>query len=124
MSKTAIYIGLVLVIIAAIIFGIIYFSAPAVSPVVSPTTTATTNNISIANFAFSPNSATVNKGDTVVWTNNDSVSHHVVGDNPSDNLNGPVISPGQSFTFVFNTAGTFAYHCAIHPSMTGTIIVN
>jgi plastocyanin len=49
------------------------------------------------------------------------MSHTVTGDN-----GGPSSQPlatGQSYSFTFNTAGTFAYHCSIHPSMTGMVIV-
>lgn len=92
----------------------------------SPTATATpdtastkTRNVNINNFSFNPGTLNISKGDTVVWTNRDSAPHQVTG----DNLNSPVISNGQDFSFVFNSSGTFAYHCAIHPSMKGTIIV-
>lgn len=89
----------------------------------SSTPTAT-SNISIKDFAFSPVSITVKKGTTVTWTNNDSASHKIASDSGdsvsfgSDNL-----SNGQAFSFKFDQAGTFAYHCATHPSMKGTITV-
>ena len=104
---------------------------PASVPVTSTTTTTTTTvvaptvipaktyNVSVINFSFNPQVLTINKGDTVVWTNQDSVPHQVWG----DAFKGPVMSNGQNYSFVFNGAGTFAYHCNIHPSMTGTIVV-
>ncbi len=76
-------------------------------------------SVSISNFAFNPQQLTVAKGTTVQWTNNDSVAHSV----NSDLFNSPLISTGQSFEFTFNSTGSFDYHCAVHPSMTGTIIV-
>lgn len=76
-------------------------------------------NIDIAGFAFSPKTLTVKKGTVVIWTNNDSVSHKI----KSDTFNSDVLTPGQSFPFTFNNTGTFDYGCAIHPSMTGKIIV-
>ena len=81
-----------------------------------------TFNISIMNFAFNPNTLNIIKGDTVVWTNNDSVPHQVKGDTLSA-LSAPVMSNGQTYSFTFNEAGTFTYHCAIHPSMTASITV-
>jgi heme/copper-type cytochrome/quinol oxidase subunit 2 len=44
----------------------------------------------------------------------------------NDGQTGPdsdLLSPGQSYSFTFNQAGTFHYHCKIHPEMTGTVTV-
>ena len=75
--------------------------------------------VAIKNFAFSPSSLTVNVGDKVTFTNNDSTTHTVTGDGFSSGD----IAPGASFTNTFTKAGTFAYHCSIHPTMTGSITV-
>ncbi len=83
---------------------------------------AKTYKVSIVNFAFNPKSLIINKGDTVVWTNNDSAPHDVVGNNLSG-LKSPVMSRGGTFSFTFNTAGAFDYICSIHPSMKAQIIV-
>lgn len=80
---------------------------------------ATANAVDIQNFAFSPASLTVKKGTTVVWTNNDSAPHQI----KSATFNSDRLGKGQTFSFTFNDAGTFEYLCAIHPSMTGKIIV-
>lgn len=86
-----------------------------------PTTTAKTVQVSIKNFAYSPASITINKGDTVVWTNQDSAAHTVTGDNGGPNSGN--LQTGATYSFKFDTAGTFAYHCAIHPMMKGTVVV-
>ena len=86
-------------------------------PTVGQTTTS--NSINIANFAFDPATLTVAKGTTVTWTNSDTATHQI----KSDTFNSAALATGQSFSFTFNTVGSFAYSCAIHPSMTGTIIV-
>lgn len=80
---------------------------------------AGSNIISIQNFAFNPAALTVKVGDTVTWTNNDSVLHQI----KSDTFNSNQLSKGQSYSFTFQTAGTFDYSCAIHPTMKGQIIV-
>nr|BAJ19084.1 putative copper-binding protein [Streptomyces sp. SANK 62799] len=75
----------------------------------------------IEGFRFVPQSVTVSVGDSVRWINNDNADHTTTSDGPS--WDSGVLTPGRSFTRVFATRGTFTYHCAIHPSMTGTITV-
>lgn len=77
--------------------------------------------ITIANFSFSPSSLEVAVGDSVEATNDDSVAHTWTADEGAwDSGN---LATGDSFTHEFTEAGTFAYHCEIHPSMTGTVTV-
>lgn len=88
----------------------------------TPTTkTSASVSVSIKNFAFNPSTITVHKGTKVTWTNNDSVGHTVTGNNggPASQL----INPGQSYSYTFNTVGSFPYHCGVHPSMLGTVQV-
>lgn len=85
-----------------------------------------TVDISIQNFSFLPSSKTINVGDTVKWTNNDSVAHTSTsgtGGAANGTWNSGSLSAGQSYSRTFNAEGTFDYFCSIHPSMTGTIIV-
>jgi len=80
--------------------------------------------VSIQNMMFTPSQITIAKGGTVTWTNNDSTTHTVVDD--LSNVGGPNsgdIAPGHSYSFTFNKTGSFQYHCSIHPSMRGTIVV-
>jgi plastocyanin len=98
-------------------------SATASSSATAQSPTAAAGSVTIANFAFSPAALTVKKGTTVTWTNKDSAGHTVI---ETDGLSGPMsgtLSNGQSYNFAFNTAGTFHYHCSIHPSMTATVTV-
>jgi len=79
------------------------------------------NEVFIQNMSFNPSSLTVTQGTTVTWTNKESVTHTVTSNTSifnSDNL-----SNGGTFSYKFNTVGTFPYHCSIHSGMTGTIIV-
>jgi len=78
--------------------------------------------IVIDNYAFSPGVLTVPIGATVTWTNQDSVPH-VVASAGDQFKKSPVLKPGQRFSNVFATAGTYSYFCSIHPRMTGKIIV-
>jgi hypothetical protein len=74
--------------------------------------------------SFNPTSVTVNKGTTVTFNNNSLVDHNIVFDAPVPEATtdiGP-ISYGSSTTRVFNTAGTYNFHCTIHAGMTGKVI--
>ncbi len=79
------------------------------------------NTVTIASFAFSPDTMVVAKGATVTWQNNDAVTHTATGDNGEFDTGH--IASGASGTATFNTTGTITYHCAIHPSMHGVIKV-
>ena len=99
-------------------------SGSEAKPTPSPTPPATESNaVTIANFAFSPADITVKKGTTVTWTNKDSTTHTVT---ESDGQKGPDntgLESGKTYSFTYDTVGTFKYHCTIHPSMTGTVTV-
>ncbi len=72
--------------------------------------------------SFSPNPASVTAGQTVAWVNNDSVTHRVVQDGGAFDTGN--LAPGTtSSAIALNSAGAMPYHCAIHPTMTGTINV-
>jgi plastocyanin len=75
----------------------------------------------IQDFYFSPASITVEPGTTVTWVNQGNAPHtatHTGGAFDSGTL-----QPGQSYSYTFNRAGTYAYYCQIHPYMTGTVVV-
>jgi nitrite reductase (NO-forming) len=75
-------------------------------------------------FAFSPSTLTVKAGTTVTWVNDDSTIHTVVGDTfDSRNEKKDGLGKGDTFSYTFNTPGTYPYHCTMHPFMTGTVIV-
>ncbi|MEK6859747.1 MAG: cupredoxin family copper-binding protein [Nanoarchaeota archaeon] len=97
-------------------------SNPSTSGSSSSTSTPETYNIDISNFVFSPSSLTIKKGDKVVWTNLDSAPHTVTSDSGSE-LDSSSLSKGTTYSHTFNTAGTYDYHCTIHPSMKAKIIV-
>lgn len=83
-----------------------------------------TSKVAIEGFAFGPASITVKKGTTVTWTNNDSVEHTVTPDNETDAFKGSErLGKNESYSFTFNTVGTYAYHCIPHPNMTATVTV-
>lgn len=87
----------------------------------SSTTPTATSTVTIQNFDFSPSAITVKKGTTVTWINKDSSAHTVTADDKS--FDSGTIAAGKSYTHSFDTVGTFAYHCSIHTSMKGSVIV-
>jgi plastocyanin len=81
------------------------------------------SDVAIKNNAFTPTTVTVKKGAKIVWTNMDSVAHNVVSD--TGVFTSQSLQKGEAYTLdTANLAtGTYAYHCSIHPTMTGTVIV-
>jgi plastocyanin len=77
--------------------------------------------VKIINFSYDPVNLSVASGTTVQWTNEDSVPHTVTSDDGV--WDSGAIAPGGTFTYTFEQAGTFAYHCTIHPNMKATIEV-
>lgn len=69
--------------------------------------------VTIANFAFTPGEVTIKAGDTVTWTNNDTVAHTVTG----NGFDSGSIPQGGTYSHTFDTAGSFDYHCTFHPQM-------
>src|SRR5688500_3098286 len=93
--------------------------AAALAPM-APATAAVTD-AAIANFAFSPNPVNVKVGDSVTCTNGDAADHPVTADDNS--CGSDSLTDGETFSHTFGQAGTFTYHCDIHPSMKGTVQV-
>jgi amicyanin len=87
---------------------------------------AKTIEVDIKSFAFDPKTIAITKGDTVVWTNMDAAPHRVISDigSAKDVLDSPILAKGDTYSHTFNELGTYAYHCAIHVSMKGKIIVD
>jgi plastocyanin len=89
----------------------------------SPTSpTPTTMSVSIVSGGFTPKSVDVSVGSTVTWMNNDSAAHSVVADGGA--FSSGAIAPGGQYSYVFPTAGTFAYHDAGNVNMTGVVNVS
>ena len=76
--------------------------------------------VTIRGFAFSPQTVTINVGDTVTWTNRDGEAHTATSGSAWSTGD---IAGGKAKTITFRTAGTYDYICAIHPTMTGRLVV-
>ena len=80
------------------------------------------------NECFIPAEVTVNVGDTVIWSNDDSAAHTVTSGSPSDGPDGTFDSSlfmaDTTFSHTFDNAGEYNYFCMVHPWMTGKVQVN
>jgi len=76
---------------------------------------------------FIPSTATVEVGAIVTWDNTDTAAHTATAgtaaDGPSGVFDSSLIMAGASFSYTFDTAGSYDYFCMVHPWMTGTIIL-
>jgi plastocyanin len=79
-----------------------------------------------AGLVFTPNTLTINVGDSVTFVNGGGF-HNVVADDGSFSSGGPDLGP-WNLKVVFNKAGVVGYHCAVHGApgagMFGSITVN
>lgn len=80
-----------------------------------------TVEVKMEGMAFSPQTVTIKVGDTVNWTNMDQPPHNATAVDKSWKTS--TFGTGESGSVTFTTAGTFPYICTVHPSMTGTVIV-
>jgi plastocyanin len=92
----------------------------AVATAVGPVRAADTE-VKIDNFTFNPQQITVKAGDTVIWVNHDDIPHAVVSQTQA--FRSKALDTDDKFSFTFAILGTYPYFCALHPHMTGTIVV-
>jgi amicyanin len=100
------------------------------SSVVAPTAVSSsgaikavaTNSVTIKNFAFNPSTIMVKPGTKVTWTNQDEDAHTVTFQSNLKVASSP-LQGDQSFSYTFQTPGTYSYICSIHPFMHGKVIV-
>lgn len=88
----------------------------------NPGTTQGPNDVFIQGMAFSPSTITVKAGTAVTWTNKDAITHDATSSPALFGSGG--LAQGATYSFTFANPGTYSYKCTIHPSMTGTVIVN
>ncbi len=80
------------------------------------------------NECFIPASASINVGDTIVWSNDDSAAHTVTSGSPADGPSGvfdsSLLIAGGTFENTFDSPGTIDYFCMVHPWMVGDVKVS
>jgi FtsP/CotA-like multicopper oxidase with cupredoxin domain len=121
-------------VVAATCPGAVPYAPPAPSDVGTPVappdhahddggaTPSSELTIDIQDFAYNPATANVAVGARVTWTNSDALAHtSTAADGTFDSGNIPA---GGTYSFTFDTAGTYPYTCTYHPQMSGTIVVS
>jgi plastocyanin len=73
--------------------------------------------------AFTPPSVTASVGQTVAWVFQDTNPHTVTADDDSFTSPKGGLAKGKTYSHTFDKAGTYTYHCFIHPQMLGTVVV-
>jgi plastocyanin len=111
-------------------------SSPLITQITSVTATPTfiktpsvsDNTITINKSGFYPASMTVKSGSAVRWLNADSTKNPALY-NPTHRITvlnvveGQLISPGQSWSWIFYQPGTYPYSDMLQPDLVGTVIV-
>jgi plastocyanin len=96
-------------------------ASAALALAAAPEALAATKDVAINKAGFSPGTVTVATGDTVRWTNKDTVNHQVVADTGA--FASPVLQPNKTYGFTFRAAGTYRYRDALEPTERGTVKV-
>ena len=91
------------------------------NPARQGTTVTGVTHMNMQNFAYQMANIQVRVGTTVTWTNQDSVPHSVTFKNGMKDSS--LLYQGQSFSYTFNTPGTYQYYCTVHPNMVATVTV-
>jgi len=86
-----------------------------------PGRAAETVEVGIDNFVYNPQELKVKAGTTVTWTNRDDIPHTVTSKTGA--FRSKALDTDDKFSFTFEKPGSFPYFCALHPHMTGTIVV-
>jgi len=111
-----------LVAVLGIVAGFVAIGSPSPAPAAEGARVEMVDNEpDLTNWHFDPAQVTVQAGSTVVWINKGKEEHTVTADNGS--FDSGYKKPGASFQRAFPQPGRYAYHCAPHPWMKGTVVV-
>jgi plastocyanin len=86
-------------------------------------TGTTTVQANVKDRTWTPSTVTAKVGDVITWTNADTVPHAVALDDGSCAMSN-TIAGGASKSLSFSVAGSFPFHCSVHPTMKGTITIS
>lgn len=78
--------------------------------------------VRVENMSYTPASVTIKKGETVEWIFDDNGLPHDVVESTDEMFESELLTEG-SYSYTFEEAGTFDYHCTPHPMMLGKVVV-
>lgn len=107
-------------VLAAAVLLLIASERGTASGATETATASGAKSVDINHFAFHPPILRVKRGARVVFANSSNVAHTATRAGSFDTNK---IKPGTSKGVRFESKGTFAYHCKIHPFMKGKIVV-
>ena len=96
-------------------FAVVFAAGPADA---ASAAKPATHRVVIDGLKYEPQTLTVRRGDTIVWTNKDPFPHTVTAPGKFDSHD---IAANGSWKYVARTAGDYAYICTLHPNMKGTL---
>jgi len=126
-GKAGVIAGIVIVVLLVVAVGYFLFNSNNLNsqnenPTNETPSASSQNTVEIKDFKFVSNKITIKQGETITWINKDSMVHTVTSDSGSE-LDSLSLSQGQTYSYTFNSVGTFDYHCTFHSSMKAKIIV-
>jgi plastocyanin len=96
-------------------------AGPTASPADTAAAPAPAATVTIADFAFKPATVTIHAGQSVLWVNKDGDAHTATAVDKSFDSGG--LDTNEHWQHTFTKPGRYAYICALHPYMKGTIVV-
>jgi plastocyanin len=83
--------------------------------------------LTISNMEFHPATIVITSRSKITWVNHDPMAHTVTEGQHSSATRGGftsgILAAGNSWSYVFNTPGTYLYTCNFHPNMNAKVIV-
>ena len=125
-NVTRLFFSAALAVAALLLVAQAHSSSAAAVPVERiHTPNGTISDVAIFNFGFNPAVITITAGSTVRWTNTASLTPHTSTSDLGDTevWDSGVLNPGDTFTHTFDVPGVYPYHCNVHISMHGVVVV-
>jgi plastocyanin len=129
MYTIKIVVGVATLLLSSLVLSNFSVLAQVATPSLVKDVTIPMNAATMGDKAYSPNPVDVKVGEGVTWSNDDSQIHTATSGaagsaDAGSVFDSGIMSPDATFDFVFDKAGTYDYHCTMHPQMVGTVNVS